>query len=775
MTKLGGLVASWVCGVALVGVWLGCTPRADIGVGNDDGSGGEGLSSPQAGSGGSPIDGEGGAPHGGSSGSAGSSAAAGSELAGGNSGSTSSGGASGASGTGGDSGSAGTGGTSGTETGGTSGTGGSGSWGDGELLCGALGNLDASSGVLLDLGLQGGIAWMERTDDRLLATDSDGNWALWDLNGKKVLARGRDADRVWIACPGCPRPDLAGDLFTLVSSTWLEVRSLLDGSLITTIATPAEELPGDTLQTHQNQGGLSPDGSYYWSGTADGIKAWDESGTLLLTKDGDCRKTFSGCKVSAGTDELRIAQGPAGEGVIERISIDTGASTTSPFAGSFYGWFLDGERFFTTQANALRIYATDTATQEALVEYAGETGGQGDYFWSTVSGELWIYAVANPSSPVAKYPVSGQDEYNPYGTYFPVGNRIGLIHETDATVVELGPTGIMDRTVDLPAGPDPWRYTVDAAGNYAFANQRGVVYDGADLEHALSCGQLYDLEGSEQGTLALATSLGLMLFELAPDSRRYVARVPFPSAAVSLSSDGSVLATLSLHGARLFPREQLGDTALSIWSLPDRTQILTRPSPPGAYGLSLSPLGYRFSYAWNVPSDGAYKRQIEDLTGDVNMRFDGDSFISGIKLSPDETRVAVRRGRPPTSHYSTQLYENGTLIGAFDGAPVLWLDQDHLIVHTLSDQNNPDFQRGARIYAIPGGFQPGPQLDLFTEDDADDAAMLSPTEIYSGHLNRVYSLSTGELLWSGPPAGRGAVASNHIVYTVGPQLMFSEY
>jgi hypothetical protein len=122
MTKLCGLVGSWVYGLALVGVWVGCTPRTDIGVGPDEGSGGEGLSTPQAGSGGRPIDGEGGSPEGGSSGSyAGSSAAAGGDLAGGNGGSTTSGGASGSSGTGGDSGSTGTGGTTsgGTDSGGT--------------------------------------------------------------------------------------------------------------------------------------------------------------------------------------------------------------------------------------------------------------------------------------------------------------------------------------------------------------------------------------------------------------------------------------------------------------------------------------------------------------------------------------------------------------------------------------------------------------------------------------------------------------------------------
>ena len=620
------------------------------------------------------------------------------------------------------------------------------------MPCGALGNLDASSGVLLDLGLTGAIEWFERTDDRLLATDQGGNWALWDLNDKNILAHGRAAERVGDNCAGCPFPDLAGDLFTLVSPTRLELRSLLDGSLITTIATPPYGV---------TQGGLSPDGSYYWSATTESIKAWDANGTLLLTHGGDYTRPDdiddNNNFVSAALDELRIARGPAGNGVIERISIDTGASTTSPFQGTFSSWFLDGGRFYTGQAGAVRIYAADTATQEALVP-GGVSGGQGDYFWSAGNDEMRIYAVANPSSPVAKYALRKQD-----GTaypYFPVGKRIGIVHETEVTVVELDPTGITDSTVDLPAAPvRSWMYTGDAAGNAALANEKGVVYDTADLERALSCGELYDLAGSEQGTLAVATSIGVMLFELAPNSRRYLARIPFPSDAVSLSSDGRVLAALG----ELIPQS---NNSLTIWSLPDRTSSLTHSSPLPIYDLSLSALGNRFSYV-NAKEQ---KRYVEDLAGNVSLTL-SDTETSGIQLSPDGSRVAVRIGGPAIIASTTRLYEDGTLIDAFAGGPVLWLDQDHLLVNAFDF--SPDFQDGGRIYAIPGGLQPGPQLDFFLDNDV---AMLSPTEIYSGHShNSVYSLSTGELLWSGDPADRGAVASDNIVYAIGNQVMIAAY
>lgn len=103
MRKKNGLVGAWVCGLALVGVWVGCSPRTDIGVGSDGGSGGEG-----------------GSPDSGSSGSAGSSTNGG-DPGGGNGGTTMSGGASGASGTGGGTGGS-TVGEAGMESGGTGGT-----------------------------------------------------------------------------------------------------------------------------------------------------------------------------------------------------------------------------------------------------------------------------------------------------------------------------------------------------------------------------------------------------------------------------------------------------------------------------------------------------------------------------------------------------------------------------------------------------------------------------------------------------------------------------
>jgi hypothetical protein len=69
-----GLVGGWVCGIALFGAWVGCSPRTEIGLGPGGGSGGKGSTLPQAGSGGGTApEAEAGSPGNGSPGGAGTS------------------------------------------------------------------------------------------------------------------------------------------------------------------------------------------------------------------------------------------------------------------------------------------------------------------------------------------------------------------------------------------------------------------------------------------------------------------------------------------------------------------------------------------------------------------------------------------------------------------------------------------------------------------------------------------------------------------------------
>jgi hypothetical protein len=96
-------------------------------------------------------------------------------------------------------------------------------------------------------------------------------------------------------------------------------------------------------------------------------------------------------------------------------------------------------------------------------------------------------------------------------------------------------------------------------------------------------------------------------------------------------------------------------------------------------------------------------------------------------------------------------------------------------VHTAWEFNNPDKPGGARIYAVPGGFQPGPRLPNL---DYLDPQMLSSTEVYAEPSdNSVHSLSTGERLWSCDEAreGQGTVAAGNIVFSNASKVMIAPY
>lgn len=606
-----------------------------------------------------------------------------------------------------------------------------------DLPCGALGDLEASSGVIFNLGLSREIAWLRRTDNRLLGTDADGNWALWNLSNKTLLASGQIRGVSGVS------PDQAGDLFTLLTPTRLEIRSLLDGSLINAITTPDDP---------RHQGGLSLDGSYYWSATADGITAWDSNGRLLATKSGNYSKgAFDGplftpgAQVIAAPGELRIGMGPAGDRAIERISLDTGTSTTSPFSGNFHSWFLDGERFLTTASTTIRVYSADTGTEEQSfsLPYAERLVGQADYFWMVGNWEgsrkLVIFAVADPNAPVAVYP------YDLFGSLVPIGNRIGLAYSDRIDLIELDPAGLKNSSVGLPTVPGRWLYTWDTAGNVAFGNERGLVFDGSDLERSLSCGTAYALAGSEKGTIAMATAYGILLFELRADSRAYLGSIPFPSYDVDLSRDGSVLAAASLH----FIRVDQGDTALRIWSLPDQSELRADPAPPIFNDVRLSALGNLLSSSsLQDPTSSGAVRTVSDLDGNVSFERGASGADLQLVLSEDGSRIAVQRGSDSTV---SDIYENGTVIESFTGYPLLWIDEDHL----LMDAPRPT------IYRIPGGAQPGPNLEALGNEDPQ---LISSTEVYAARSNKVFSLSTGEELWSCETTNHGAVAADNIAF-----------
>ena len=105
---------------------------------------------------------------------------------------------------------------------------------------------------------------------------------------------------------------------------------------------------------------------------------------------------------------MLVALGPAGQNVIETISIADGTSSVGPtFSGQFNSWFLDGQRFLTNVSNTVWTYS-NTGVQQALISLptVASLTGQGGWIWtyeSNVPGYAFdIYPIGS-TTPVASY------------------------------------------------------------------------------------------------------------------------------------------------------------------------------------------------------------------------------------------------------------------------------------------------------------------------------------------------------------------------------------
>jgi hypothetical protein len=630
--------------------------------------------------------------------------------------------------------------------------------------CGRLGDLSGATGVALDVGHKAIIESLTKTATRLVSYDSHANWVLWDVEARTMLGRGRSEP--WpqreyesVPTPLPWRPALSDTHLAALASADalafdLEIRSALDGDLIATVTMPG--LSALSLF------GFASDGSYLWAITRTGVSAWTTGGELLAEASGD----YAGGRVSAVPGELRIAL--PDRNVIERISTATGNITLSAaFQGTFHSWFVDGARFLTTISSTVRVYSGASVTQENIftlptVPTLDNLTGQGDHVWTfgTLSYALDIYDLSDPSAPAASY------DYDVYDRPFAAGNVIGVVKHGLPTIdiIELGPA-ITQSSVEAP-GYEHHLFTADDAGNWAIGGVRGDVFESTDLTHPLSCGEVLSIARADDGTTAVGTAAGgILLFKLTAASRQYLGSIPFPSSHVELSRDGLVLAA----SANLNNGQPQADRSLRVFSLPDRSEIKVWPyslSDPQFFGFSMSSQGNRFGHQTGVADDGpswTYTQEVRDLDDNVSLSLTESVPVNGLnaaianppRLSADGTLVAVASGN------ATNVYASGVLVNAFPGTPLSWFDDNRLLV---------ELDGAWRIYDSSGQLQPTPNLKATY--DPSEVHIVSATEIYSPGFGAIYSLTSGEELWScdGARFGPGTAAANYAVFVSGKAL-----
>jgi hypothetical protein len=618
--------------------------------------------------------------------------------------------------------------------------------------------------VLVDLGHPTRIAQLLASGTRALSEDLPqagiyaGRCILWNI--------ATDAMVTSTQCNG-GQIALAGPSAVVPGANGLQVLASSDGHVQATIAAAYSWWQ------------LASDGSYIATGSASGLSAWSPTGQSLYSATGD----YSKAMVSAAPGQILVALGPAGQNVIETVSLSAGTSSTGPaFQGTFNEWFVDGSHFQTATGTTVWTYSTAGVQQDltALPTVAG-LSGEGNWFWvATDSGSVSIYAVGSSATPAFTAGIGV------IGSVIPSGNTVALLSygSPSVNVVDLSGASPVQSTYTLPstvALTNTTAYAATSASNWFVGNYYGVLVDGKTLASTpkyLTLGASFSIAGG--GSLAAVATASGQIVVVNPQTGAVQTTIKFLSADIQMSSDGTALAAMGYtNGTQYQP-----DASLTVFSLPSGSVINTWPysydSPLQLLGFTLAPTGTLIAQLTGTlfPGPGLavvppYDRQVTAVTGGPVLWSDSPTAaFASVQFSPDGTLIAAAAGAqaPGTA---TNIYQNYTLTTAVSGWPVGWIDNSRLLTNTYRatiESPNGAYSNAA-IYSSSGSVLATPTLPELWSLDA-----VTSDSIYSPFRNSIYSLTTGDLSFgdgnvvTSPDVG-GALAGSYVVYSSGAMVV----
>lgn len=592
---------------------------------------------------------------------------------------------------------------------------------DGSYFCGGPA---PTASILLSPGFPRGVT----SGDYLLGGWP--HWELWQLSTRRQLSRGEANVNNCTGCPG-GAASIAGDKF-LVSQddSHLEVRAISDSHVIGTI-TYAGVARGDDRSLLP---ALSVDGSYVWQRSPLALTAWSVTGQQLFQRSGN----YMAGRVFAAADGLRVAHGPAGANVIERVTLAGDSTTTPAFVGAFQAWFDDGGRFITTDGAALRVYSRDAASQHfGQITAPSLLFGFGDL----VSFSNAVYRVGN-TQPITTFSTTeGVAVWNTDSG----GARAYAAARDSSTMT----TGLL--TVDLRgSAPEIRTYPISAYSSPGFsAASGGFVMSVGSLVYwtpghgtpprQLGCGDVEDVAGSDTGRAAVATQDGLIrLFSFASATPQFDGAIVAQASQISMSRDGTRLLSVE------------GDT-LRLYALPERTQIKSwklyiqdpNASEPHVTAWSFSPGSRRLGYVL-CPHDvsAGCSVKIEDFDGNAVGQ---PIVLSASSVEPSVLRLSPNARRVALGLNGTSIYEDGVFVGGSGLTLGDWVGDDALVLNSFVGEHN-DYA-GTTVTNVHGE----PQRS-FSLSAAPNVRAIDATQFYDSRTDRIYSVQDGHVIWEG---GRG--------------------
>jgi hypothetical protein len=291
--------------------------------------------------------------------------------------------------------------------------------------------------------------------------------------------------------------------------------------------------------------------------------------------------------------------------------------------------------------------------------------------------------------------------------------------------------------------------------------------------------------------VAIATGSG-RVFYFDPADTTPQGSVNLTSANVQLSSDGSLLGASSQDGS-----------LLNIYSLPSGTVsnafTYSGQSAPGLlsyYDLSAS--GTTVGQFESIASVG-YSLEITPVSGSPTILSQTPLPTPSVLLSPDGTLAAqssVSAATQPitlqiTPHVLVLVYQNGQPLGAIQGVAVGWIDNGRLLVNQYTNTGGPYaislVYSGCTIVSPTGTVLASPPLP-----ELHRIQPVTSDTVYEPGQNVIYSLTTGQAVWTSPypqssaKAGTiwagfadeerlGAVSGPYVVYPSEGQVIAVKY
>ncbi len=621
--------------------------------------------------------------------------------------------------------------------------------------------------TLLNLGSTGSISTILTAGSNVLTLDSLGHWELVGYSSGTELASG---DEGLMGEPPTPI-ETAGSIFAVTVTNGLEVRSTTDGHLLSIISFP---MAGQTISYGTDPAMLIPtgwwqiasDGSYICAGSSAGLTAWSTSGAILMSRTGN----YSTANAFAAPGQILVAQGAAGQNVIETVSVASGSSTVGPaFSGTFNTWFTDGTYFLTSLNSNVWTYNTSSTETSFFANIPAFTslGGQGNWWWTVSSSGLTIYPLGS-STAAGSYPVGGS-------SIIPSGSTIGLLGFSSGSptletldLIDLSGTSLAETTYTLPGVYTlPWTtYGAFSASQWVLGTGYGSVIDGASLSSTLrylSQGTALDIAGSN-GTVAVAAANG-NVYVFDPSNTTPLETISFPSTEVALSADGTVLAAGMVERSPAQSAE-----TLNVYALPASTVTNSWSYPSGGntlLGFSLATSGSNIGMFTGNSNTGQYQREVTAVTGGAAIwsdTIDGGAPV----LSPDGDYIAANVG-PDGYEASSNFYQNGTVLTAVSGTAVGWIDETHVLVDNFSTDPYDFSYLGCTIYSPGGTPDSSPSLPEIQSFQNVSAGL-----IYVPASNTIYSTSSsGSATWTSnyPSGGVGATAGGDVVFLSGARVV----